>query len=218
MNTETKIKPVVVYAELTPNPNSIKFVADVLLLEGGTVEYNSKKEAVNCPLAAQLFDFTGVKKVFITSNFVTVNKANDIDWFDISNILREFVRGFLMSGEQLFIGSPFDLNHIPEKESKEKEIVVAAAPTTVLPPRIAVAHDPADEKKIQELLEEYVRPAVEGDGGAIHFQSYINGVVSVVLKGSCSGCPSSTVTLKGGIENLLKRMVPGVVEVVAVEG
>jgi len=218
MNTETKIKPVVVYAELTPNPNSIKFVADVLLLEGGTVEYNSKKEAVNCPLAAQLFDFSGVKKVFITSNFVTVNKANDIDWFDISNILREFVRGFLMSGEQLFIGSPFDLNHIPEKESKEKEIVVAAAPTTVLPPRIAVAHDPADEKKIQELLEEYVRPAVEGDGGAIHFQSYINGVVSVVLKGSCSGCPSSTVTLKGGIENLLKRMVPGVVEVVAVEG
>ena len=115
MITENKLKPIVVYAELTPNPNSIKFVADVLLLEGGTVEYNAKLEAVNCPLASQLFDFTGVKKVFITSNFVTVNKATDIEWFDISNILREFIRGFLMSGEKLFIGSPFDTNHIPEK-------------------------------------------------------------------------------------------------------
>ena len=215
MITENKIKPIVVYAELTPNPNSIKFVADVLLLEGGTVEYNSKSEAINCPLAAQLFDFTGVKKVFITSNFVTVNKVADIDWFDISNILREFIRGFLMSGEKLFIGSPFDANHIPEKK-KEDNIAIEPIKSIELKETIIVESDPEAEKKIQEILEEYVRPAVEGDGGAIHFKSYNNGIVNVVLKGSCSGCPSSTVTLKAGIENLLKRMVPGVSEVVAV--
>ncbi len=215
MITENKLKPIVVYAELTPNPNSIKFVADVLLLEGGTVEYNAKLEAVNCPLASQLFDFTGVKKVFITSNFVTVNKATDIEWFDISNILREFIRGFLMSGEKLFIGSPFDTNHIPEKAVVEKAVVAPIKP--IEKKEVVFSEpDPEAEKKIQEILEEYVRPAVEGDGGAIHFQSYVNGVVNVILKGSCSGCPSSTVTLKAGIENLLKRMVPGVTEVVAV--
>ncbi len=215
MIAENKIKPIVVYAELTPNPNSIKFVADVMLLEGGTVEYNSKEEAINCPLALQLFDFTGVKKVFITSNFVTINKAADIDWFDISNILREFIRGFLMSGEKLFIGSPFASNHIPlvEKEIKETNHVIEEKKEVII-----TESDPETEKKIIEILEEYVRPAVEGDGGAIHFQSFQNGIVNVVLKGSCSGCPSSTVTLKAGIENLLKRMVPGVNEVVAVGG
>ena len=214
MITENKIKPIVVYAELTPNPNSIKFVADVMLLEGGTVEYNSKADAINCPLAFQLFDFTGVKKVFITSNFVSVNKETDIDWFDISNILREFIRSFLMSGEKLFIGSPFDTNHIPE--IKKENIVVQAAQPIEKKEVVIFENDPEAEKKIIEILEEYVRPAVEGDGGAIHFQSYQNGIVNVVLKGSCSGCPSSTVTLKAGIENLLKRMVPGVTEVIAV--
>ena len=112
-----------VYAELTPNPNSMKFVADVMLLEGGTVEYHSKSETINCPLASQLFDFTGVKNVFITSNFITVNKVADIDWYDISNILREFVRSFLMSGEKLFIGSPFDANHIPERKKEENVVI-----------------------------------------------------------------------------------------------
>ena len=217
MITENKIKPITVYAELTPNPNSIKFVADVMLLEGGTVEYNTKADAVNCALAFQLFDFTGVKKVFITSNFVTVNKVADIDWFDISTILREFVRSFLMSGEKLFIGSPFDANHIPDRKPDIAPVIenIISVPEKQV---IVSESDPEAEKRIQEILEEYVRPAVEGDGGAIHFQSYINGVVNVVLKGSCSGCPSSTVTLKGGIENLLKRMVPGVTEVVAVGG
>ena len=108
-------RPITVYAELTPNPNSLKFVADVMLLEGGTVEYFSKEDAVNCPLAAQLFDFSGVEKVFITSNFVTVTKQAELDWYDITNILREFIRGYLMSGEPLFIGSPFHPSHIPGK-------------------------------------------------------------------------------------------------------
>jgi Fe-S cluster biogenesis protein NfuA len=210
------MKPITVYAELTPNPNSIKFVADVMLLQGGTVEYQVKADAINCPLAAQLFDFTGVKSVFITSNFVTISKQTDIDWFDITNILREFIRGFLMSGEDLFIGSPFDENHIPNKQGITTTSYIK--PTEVIKEEIFedVPFDPEAEKKIIDLLDEFVRPAVEGDGGAIHFRSFENGVVNVVLKGACSGCPSSTVTLKGGIENLLKKMVPGVREVVAV--
>jgi len=215
------MRPINIYAELTPNPNSLKFVADVMLLEGGTVEYNHPSEAVNCPLAAQLFAFSGVNKVFITSNFITIGKASDIDWFDITNILREFIRGFLMSDEKLFLNSPLEEGHIPGKKSTEKENAPApaVANTKAIAPDtdvIDTAPDPAAEKKIMELLEEYIRPAVEGDGGAIDFRSYKNGVVSVVLKGACSGCPSSTVTLKSGIENLLKQMVPGVKEVVAV--
>lgn len=233
MITETKKTPFEVYAELTPNPNSMKFVANVMLLEGGTVEYMSKEEALNCPIALQLFDFTGVKKVFITSNFITITKENDLDWYDITNILREFIRGYLASGEQLFIGSPFDANHIVAVKKvavageKAAVKIVATAGEEAAVKKVAVAvnekieeinslPDPEAEKQIIQLLDEYVKPAVEGDGGAIHFQSYVNGVVSVVLKGSCSGCPSSTITLKSGIENLLKRMVPGVKEVVAI--
>lgn len=217
------MRPINVYSELTPNPNSIKFVADVMLLEGGTVEYQNAAEAVNCPMAQQLFSFSGVNKVFITSNFITINKDSEVDWFDISTILREFIRGFLMSEEKLFLTSPFDENHIPAQARKAVASQNVTAPTVTAP--IAEKEeegewtaDPEAEKKIMEILDEYVRPAVEGDGGAIHFRSFERGVVSVVLKGACSGCPSSTVTLKAGIENMLKQMVPGVREVVAVAG
>lgn len=210
------MRPINIYAELTPNPNSLKFVADVMLLEGGTVEYNSPEEAVNCPLAQGLFGFSGVTKVFITSNFVTVNKVSELDWFDLTNILREFIRGFLMSEEKLFLTSPFEEGHIPGRNNNSAPQPAPAAATAPVKERTHVPADPEAEKKIIEVLEEYVRPAVEGDGGAIHFRSFQDGVVSVVLKGACSGCPSSTVTLKSGIENLLKQMVPGVEEVVAV--
>lgn len=213
------IRPVNIYAELTPNPNSLKFVADVLLLENGSVEYQAPEEAVNCPLARQLFEFSGVHKVFISSNFITISKAADIDWFDITNILREFIRGFLMSDEKLFLTSPFSADHRPITEKKAQDST-PTAPVNVPADEEDVftsEPDPDADKKIMAILDEYVRPAVEGDGGAIDFRSFRNGVVSVVLKGSCSGCPSSTVTLKSGIENLLKQMVPGVREVVAVQ-
>ncbi|MFM7015338.1 MAG: NifU family protein [Bacteroidota bacterium] len=206
--------PITIYAELTPNPNSMKFVANVNLLEGGVVEYDSKEAAVNSPLAASLFSFSGITKVFITSNFITLTKDSEIDWFDVTNIIREFIRGFLMSGESLFIGSPFNENHVPAATKKNAE--VANEKSSVEKEKLNIPTSPELEKKITELLEEYVKPAVEGDGGAIHFKSFENGTVSVVLKGACSGCPSSTITLKSGIENLLKRMLPEVQEVVAV--
>ena len=187
-------KPVVVYAESTPNPASMKFVASRFLLEEGSVEYPSKESAVNCPLAFQLFGFSGVASVFITSNFVTVTKNADLDWFELQTIFREFIKGFLESGEPVFTG--------PQEQQADPAIESTRTSSAV-------------ETKIIETLEEYVKPAVEQDGGAIHFKSFENGIVTLILKGSCSGCPSSTQTLKGGIENLLKRLIPEVSEVVA---
>jgi len=190
-----KVKiPVTVYAESTPNPASMKFVVSRFLLEEGSVEYLTKESAANCPLAVQLFGFTGVSSVFITSNFVTINKTQDIEWFDIMTILREFIKGYIESGEKIFIG--------PMEQKADPAIEQTLSASKV-------------ESKIIEMLEEYIKPAVEQDGGAIHFKSFADGVVTLILKGSCSGCPSSTVTLKNGIENLLKKMIPEVTEVVA---
>ncbi len=187
-------KVTTVYLESTPNPAAMKFVSNQYLLEEGSVEYTSKEQAMNCPLALQLFGFSGVTSVFITSNFVTVTKSENIEWFDIQHILREFIKGFLESGEKVFTGA---------HEQKAD-------------PTIEQTHtSSAIETKIIETLEEYVKPAVEQDGGAIHFKSFKDGIVTLILKGSCSGCPSSTMTLKGGIENLLKRLIPEVQEVVA---
>lgn len=194
--------PVNVYAESTPNPSAMKFVCDVMLLEDGVVEYANPAEAVACPLAMQLFAFSGVKGVFITSNFITITKQIDIDWFEITNILREFIRGYLMSGEKLFTANPF-------KTSAEEK------PTAPVASVLNNQDQSEIESKIIQMLDEFVKPAVEQDGGAIHFRSFNDGIVTVALKGSCSGCPSSTLTLKSGIENLLKSMVPQVTEVVA---
>lgn len=204
MSVQTKY--VEVYAESTPNPAAMKFVVNRILLNEGVVEFFKKEDATNCPLAFQLFDFTGVKAVFITANFITITKTNDIDWYDILAILREFIRGFFMGGERLFLKNPFEDQQVPDSKaenlSTEQKVVVNNEPASI-------------DEQIRQMLDEYVRPAVEQDGGAIHFKSFDNGVVTLILKGSCSGCPSSTVTLKSGIENLLKRMLPEVTEVVA---
>lgn len=202
MTDERKV--IEVYAELTPNPNTMKFVSNRVLLSGMVVEYFSKQEAIDCPLAYRLFDFSGVKAVFITSNFVTVTKDAGIDWYDITNILREFVKGFLESGEKLFLKSPVpNTNGIAaEKESSPQQPLIVSEGGEVV-------------ERIKQMLEDYVRPAVEQDGGAIHFKSFAEGILTLTLKGSCSGCPSSTVTLKAGIENLMKKMVPEVQKVVA---
>lgn len=206
-----------VYAEMTPNPESMKFVANNWLLPEGKVEYLKKEDAKDCPLAFQLFDFTGVKSVFITSNFATITKAKDIDWYDITTILREFIQGFLNAGEKIFVAGfnpstdymPAPVQPVPVAESQPIDTPAREKDLGVYP---------EIENQIKQMLEEYVRPAVEGDGGAIDFKSFEDGVVTVSLKGSCSGCPSSTLTLKAGIENLLKRMIPEVREVVAEAG
>jgi len=187
-------KPVVIYLESTPNPASMKFVVNKMILEEGSVEYQDEKDAVNCPLAVALFKFSGVESVFIASNFITVSKVQSIEWFDIQHILREFIKGFFESGQPVFTG---------EREQRADPLTEQTKTASAI------------ETKIIETLDEYVKPAVEQDGGAIHFKSFSNGIVTLVLKGACSGCPSSTMTLKGGIENLLKKLVPEVESVVA---
>lgn len=185
---------ITVYSESTPNPASMKFVASKYLLQEGSVEYANKAQAVNCPMAQQLFSFSGVTSIFIASNFVTVSKVAELDWFEIGNILREFIQNFLRSGEAVFIG--------PYIQQADESIGRTTANTEI-------------EEKIIQTLDEYVKPAVEQDGGAIHFKSFDEGKVTVILKGSCSGCPSSTLTLKSGIEKLLQSLIPEVKEVVA---
>ncbi|KAA8484164.1 Fe-S cluster biogenesis protein NfuA [Arcticibacter tournemirensis] len=176
-----------VYTESTPNPASMKFLVNKLLLNG-SVDFPTKESAESSPFAKELFKFNFVAGVFFASNFVTISKTEDAEWPDIEPILKEFVKGAV------------------EAELQVREIVQEGTPDF---------EGTEAEIKIQQILHDYVRPAVEQDGGAIHFKSFDSGVVTVELRGSCSGCPSSTYTLKAGIENLLKRMVPEVTEVVS---
>ncbi len=176
-----------VYTEQTPNPATMKFMVNKLLINGSE-DFATRESAEQSPFAKELFKFNFVNGVFFASNFVTVTKSEDAEWADIEPILKEFVKGAV------------------ESEYKIKEVTSDEAPT----------FEGSDlEIKIQQILHDYVRPAVEQDGGAISYKSFDEGVVTVELRGSCSGCPSSTITLKSGIQNLLQRMVPEVKEVVS---
>jgi hypothetical protein len=203
---ETIVKrPVVLYAESTPNPSSMKFVANILLVkDGATAQYLSKGETKGAPLAAKLFEFPFVKAVFMAANFVTITKIDSVQWEDITLELRDFIRIYIGEGKEIITELPKAEVAIDNTFTTKKEIFTEhKAPDTEL------------EVKIVEVLEQYIRPAVEGDGGSITFKEFKDGIVTVQLRGACSGCPSSTVTLKAGIETLLKRMIPEVTEVVA---
>ena len=204
-------RPVTIYAEMTPNPNTMKFVADHMLVNpGDVVEFLSASDAKgNSTLAEALFNFPFVTRIFITQNFVTVYKNNLVEWSDISLELREFIREWLRVNEE-------PVQNIPELEILETVSESKQKTTTNIAPVINTEMD----QKIVDLINEYIQPAVEQDGGAIHFQSFDidSGQVTVILKGSCSGCPSSTATLKGGVENLLKTHIPEITEVVALNG
>ena len=205
------IRPVTIYAEMTPNPNTMKFVADHMLVNpGDVVEFLSASDAKgNSTLAEALFNFPFVTRIFIAQNFVTVYKNNLVEWSDISLELREFIREWLSVNEE-------PVQNIPELEILETVSELKQKTTTNIAPVINTEMD----QKIVDLINEYIQPAVEQDGGAIHFQSFdtVSGQVTVILKGSCSGCPSSTATLKGGVENLLKTHIPEITEVVALNG
>ncbi|MCX6188021.1 MAG: NifU family protein [Bacteroidetes bacterium] len=180
---------ITVYSEATPNPETMKFVLNRLLLPNDTADFPDVDSASDSPLASELFNtFDYVRGVFVMNNFVTVTKSEATDWYDIIPTMKEFIKTYV---------------------EQDKPIINARTP--------GLSDDEDDEvvKKIKELLDTHVKPAVEMDGGAITFKSFDQGVVTLSLKGSCSGCPSSTVTLKAGIEGLLKRMVPEVSEVIA---
>jgi NFU1 iron-sulfur cluster scaffold homolog, mitochondrial len=182
-------KNVHIYLESNPNPNSLKFVVNEMLIpEGLSFDFPDASSAGNAPLAQELFTYPFVDRVFYMSNFITVTKKESVEWLEIQGTLKEHIKNFLESGRFII-------------EFDEPENVPAEEETETI-------------KKIKTILEEYIRPAVEQDGGAITYHSFRDGIVKVRLQGSCSGCPSSMVTLKAGIENLFKRMMPDEVQAV----
>lgn len=185
-------KAIHIYLESNPNPNSLKFVAnEILIPEGMSFDFPDPASAESAPLAQELFMYPFVDRVFYMTNFITVTKKEDVDWIEIQETLKRHIQTFLESGKLIL-----DM-HSPEGEEQEETETI---------------------KKIKTILDEYIRPAVEQDGGAITFHSIEGKKVKVRLQGSCSGCPSSTVTLKAGIENLFKKMMPEEVEEVEALG
>ena len=205
--------PVTVYSEMTPNPSTMKFVANKYLLPtGASVEFENKAAAKGySPLAEALFDFPFVSKVFIAVNFITVAKTDNVPWDFITMELREFIREWIAFEKEILIAMPSQIHLEEQAHSSDPSAAQQAAKPVSFEP------SPLDDAII-DLLDQYVRPAVANDGGAIDFLGFEDGKVTVLLKGSCSGCPSSTATLKGGIENLLKQHLPEVREVVAFNG
>lgn len=204
---ESKKIPTSVYAEMTPNPMTMKFVADRILIGGGLqVEYKNSSDAKgSSPLAEELFHFPFVKSVFISSNYITVTRDESLDWDMIVMQLREYIREWLMDHEIAVSNVPAELMSRAEKTEIQSSTNEPSQNISSLPA------SPYDDE-IVYLLNEFVRPAVEQDGGAIDFVGYDNKKVYVNMRGACSGCPSSTATLKGGIENLLKAKLPDAVE------
>jgi len=203
MSTVTQ-NPVMLYTEQTPNPESLKFVTN-RMLHRGTADFKEEALAKEwSPIAEKLFEFPYVKGVYVCNNFVTISKEFNYSWDDIMLKLKEFIKAYIGDDKEI-IKEGFE----EAMAAIEKENGVAYQYTGEQAELV---------KKIKELIDTYVKPAVEMDGGNIEFKSFDEGIVTVVLQGSCSGCPSSTVTLKAGIEGMLKRMVPEVKEVVSEMG
>ncbi len=179
---------------MTPNPETMKFVANKLLYPGKSIDFPEESVAGPSPLAKELFAFPFIRSVFIASNFVTLSKTPETNWDDVIPSVRQFLKEYLEEGRAVInedqVVTPKDTNTV---NADDTDVVV----------------------RIKELLENYVKPAVEMDGGAISFKGFDNGTVTLMLQGSCSGCPSSMITLKTGIEGMMKRMIPEVKEVVA---
>ncbi|MEM6631849.1 MAG: NifU family protein [Bacteroidota bacterium] len=184
-----------IYTEITPNPSSLKFVLSQTLLPRGSADFPNLESADEAPLVKKLFDFTFVDRVFLGANFITVTKLDSFQWEEVIPVVKDFLKGYIASGQPIL------------SEQYLEEINASNEP------------DPVEDEvtqKIKSLLESHVRPAVAMDGGDIIYEDFQDGVVKLRLQGSCSGCPSSTMTLKAGIEGLLTRMVPEVKSVEAV--
>ena len=183
-----------IYTEYTPNPDSLKFVVNRLLSKERNADFRDAQSSQEEPLPKALFELPYVKGVYISANFVTITKDPEFEWIEVIPPVRDFLKQWL---------------------TEEKPILrpMAEVEATQVDPNLTDV-----EQRIVATLDKYVKPAVEMDGGNIIFKSFNDGVVSLVMQGSCSGCPSSTMTLKAGIEGLLQKMVPEVKEVVAEAG
>ena len=190
-NGSNKKIPISIYSESTPNPAVLKFVANKKLVDF-QIEFNSIDECENSPLALRLFNFPFVKSVFIDKNFISITKYNTYSWDDITLTIRNFIKEYLERDNKV-LADDYQKEQVVDQENLDET-----------------------SKEIVSILDEYIKPAVAADGGNIMFKSYNkeNKSVSVILQGACSGCPSSTITLKNGIENMLKKLLKGKVEVV----
>jgi Fe-S cluster biogenesis protein NfuA len=200
---EQKIMPIQLYTESTPNPNVMKFVTSKLL-SSQNIEILSKDNTQEIPIATELFKFEFIKEVFISENYISITKTESSDWLTINNKIRTFIKNYLEKGKPI-ITDKFT-------PAKNDEFKVESS-----------NYENLDEasKEIIAILDEYIKPAVTSDGGNILFQSYDvdNKTVKVLLQGACSGCPSSTITLKNGIEATLKQLLPNKInEVIAING
>jgi len=190
-NGSNKKIPISIYSESTPNPAVLKFVANKKLVDF-QIEFNSIDECENSPLALRLFNFRFVKSIFIDKNFISITKYNTYSWDDITLTIRNFIKEYLERDNKV-LADDYQKEQVVDQENLDET-----------------------SKEIVSILDEYIKPAVAADGGNIMFKSYNkeNKSVSVILQGACSGCPSSTITLKNGIENMLKKLLKGKVEVV----
>ncbi len=177
-----------VQTEITPNPNSLKFLPGKIVSNSGSFEITKKDETKN-ELIRNILSVNGVEGIFLGTNFLSVNKYDNIDWEEIKHIIISLINDYYSTGKEYVVNK--DLNEVNENLS---EI----------------------EKKIVKILDQKIRPAVAKDGGDIKFKEFKDGIVKVQLQGSCSGCPSSTMTLKQGVQNLLKHYLPEVKEVEAI--
>ena len=177
-----------VQTEATPNPNSLKFLPGKNVSNSGPYEITNKDQ-INNELVKNILSVNGVEGVFLGKDFISVNKSEQIKWDEIKHIVISFINDFYSDGKEFVIDE-----NIKHEESELDEI----------------------EQKIVKILDQKIRPAVARDGGDIKFKEYKNGVVKVQLQGSCSGCPSSTMTLKQGVQNLLCHYLPEVKEVIAI--
>ncbi len=173
----------------TPNPNSLKFLPGEKVSLSGPVEFTEKKQTTN-ELVRNILSINGVKGIFLSNDFISVNKNNEKDWEDIKHIIISFINEFYSDGNKHVYEASLDKNEVNNFDEIEKKII--------------------------NLLETKIRPAVARDGGDIKFKEYKDGKVKVEMQGSCSGCPSSTMTLKRGVENLLKHYIPEITEVITV--
>ena len=196
-----------IYMESTPNPEVMKFVANKILTED-SIELLNNKNSDQVPLAMELFKFPFIKSIFISYNFISITKNNDIDWYDISTEVRQFINNYL------------NKNGFVNNFKSSADIEVDLKNDNIIQHKLIDTENLSDfEKNIVSIIDQYIQPAVAADGGSIVFKSFEDGVVYVILKGACSGCPSSTITLKQGIENLLKQKLGNdIKEVMAYNG
>ena len=197
----TKKDAVEVYAEVTPNPAVMKFGTNKALTQTDAEFKNSEEASKASPLSKELFSFPFGKEIFISENYVSITKYDMIEWNEVHQEIRSFIRSYIQDGKTI-------IQELPKQQTKQNVEIPKEDLT-------------ATEAKIVDILDEYIKPAVASDGGNIAFQSYDQETkrVSVILQGACSGCPSSTVTLKNGIETMLKDMLPNQInEVVAING